>query len=597
MGMRGLIEKLIPLEDLHATVRRFPLSVMCALGLFFIVILSIHDIVDFDDEIFLRVIAILGCCYFWFGTSKLMSESQGWSAVKHYIISFIIAGGITVLFATSVVWGIHLIFVLPALLLGLMIAPYLTSGDDLSFWFFNRMMWFGVFVSYAALIMFAGGLSAALGAIHILFDVKIDSKIYGDIWSFAALVLGPVYALSWVPKTFEFTEEDCRDPPGLKFIVNWISVPMVFVYLLILYAYFGKIVMSGEVPNGHLAWLISGFAGAGIVTYMVAWPLREEGSLQLKLFYKIFFPALLIPVGFHFYAIWERISAYGITEQRYLLMISAIWFMMIALSNSFTKIPLKAIPMMLVVLMVFASFGPWGGVSISGKSQYARLESLLIKNNLIVDGKAVKAKEDISFDDRLSISSILTYLCNTERDALLIPLFSDVHKQYLSYGSHCYAGNMTKQIGFQYVNKYNRGNNNNENFNIWVQKKGMLKVDGYDFLLNDQSVYARDEKPNDKIKASGVFEDNNELRILLNKQGDLIFKLEDDVILTHNLNAFVDQNKNKNHSNDGEPLILDLEADRIKARIFIKSMNGKIKDQNVELNRMSFDIVLRLKDK
>ncbi|PCI56949.1 MAG: hypothetical protein COB36_01375 [Alphaproteobacteria bacterium] len=594
MGMQKLIEKLLPLEDLYATVRRFPLPVMCALGLFFIVILGIHDIINFKEDSIARVVASLGCCYFWFGISKLMSESQGWSAVKHYIISFIVAGGIIALFALSSVWAIHLLFVLPALLLGLMIAPYLTSGDDISVWFFNRTMWFGVVVSYAALIMFAGGLSAALGAIQVLFDMRIKSEIYGDIWSFAALVLGPVYALSWVPKKFEFTEEDCNDPPGLKFIVNWISAPMVFVYLLILYAYFGKIIMTGEVPNGHLAWLISGFAGAGIVTYLVAWPLREEGSLQLKLFYKIFFPALLIPVGFHFYAIWERISAYGITEQRYLLMISAIWFLMISLSNSFTKIPLKAIPMMLVVLMVFASFGPWGGVSISGRSQFSRLEKLLIKHDLIVDGKVVKAKEDIPFDDRLSISSILDYLCRTERDAVLRPLFIDTQKENLSYGHHCYSGNMTKQLGFEYVNKYNLGKNNSENFNIWVQNKKLLKIDGYDFLLNDQSVYARDEKQDDKIKISCVFEDKGALRIILNKQGDLIFKLEDDVIIRHNLNEFVIQNKN--YSRNKDALFIDISNDKIIVRIFIKSMGGEFEDKSVKLNSLSFDVVLRLKD-
>lgn len=580
MGMQKLIDKLLPLEDLYATVRRFPLPVMCALGLFFIVVFSIHDIIDFKEESILRVIASFGCCYFWFGISKLMSESQGWNAAKHYIVSFIVAGGIIALFAFSTVWGLHLIFVLPALLLGIMIAPYLTSGDDISVWFFNRTMWFGVMVSYATLILFAGGLSVAMGAIQVLFDMRIKSEIFGDIWSFAALVLGPVYALSWVPEKFEFTEEDCNDPPGLKFIVNWISAPMVFVYLLILYAYFGKVIMSGELPNGHLAWLISGFAGAGIVTYLVAWPLREEGSLQLKLFYKIFFPALLIPVGFHFYAIWERISAYGITEQRYLLMISAIWFLMISLSNSFTKIPLKAIPMMLVVLMVFASFGPWGGVSISGKSQYTRLEKLLTKHDLIVEGKAVKAKEDIPFDDRLNISSILSYLCSTERDAMIAPLFNDA--------KYCSAHNFTKQLGFEYVSRYTSRQRQEERFNLRSTPTKHVDISKYDVLLKGVSPRIRktewsEEYPEGAQPVKVTYADNL-LGITIGTYPNIEINMKDFVA------DKIDLEKNN------LSLVLEAENEEISYRLMFSYINGQAEKGEMTVQNMTFNLYYKVKE-
>lgn len=580
MGMKKLIDKLLPLDDLYATVRRFPLPVICALSLFFIVIFSIHDIIDLKEDSIARVIASLGCCYFWFGISKLMSESQGWNAVKHYIISFVVAGGIIALFALSTVWLIHLLFVLPALLLGLMIAPYLTSGDDISVWFFNRTMWFGVFVSYAALIMFAGGLSAALGAIQILFDMKIKSELFGDIWSFSALVLGPVYALSWVPKKFEFTEEDCNDPPGLKLIVNWISAPMVFVYLLILYAYFGKIIMSGEIPNGHLAWLISGFAGAGIVTYLVAWPLREEGSLQLKLFYKIFFPALLIPVGFHFYAIWERISAYGITEQRYLLMVSALWFMMIALGNSFTKIPLKAIPMMLLVLMVFASFGPWGGVSISGKSQYTRLEKLLTKHDLIVDGRAVKAKKDIPFDDRFSISSIFDYLCRTERDALIEPFFNDL--------KGCYSHDLTKQLGFEYVSRYTSRQRQEERFYLHSTPTKYIDISKYNSLLKGISPRIRKPEWNqeypDGVQPVTVTYVDNLLKITIGTYPDIKINMKDFVADKIDL------------ENNNLTLVMEAENKDIFYRLMFSHINGDVENNETIVNSMNFDLYYRVKD-
>ena len=592
MGVQKLIEKLIPVDDLMETVKRFPLSVFCSICLFIIGIGLIHDFIDDKDEWLGRLCCILGCCYFWFGISKLMAEAQGWSLQKYLTVSFVVAGGIAALFSFATLWGIHLLFVLPALLLCLMIAPYLTGGDDLSFWFFNRTVWFGVIVSYAALIMFAGGLSIALAAIHTLFDVKIEEEVYADIWTFAALVLGPLYALSWVPEVFEYTEEDCTDPPGLRFIANWISPPMVFIYLLILYAYFIKITVSGDIPNGHLAYMISGFAGAGVVTYLIAWPLREVGSAQLKLFYKIFFPALLIPVGYHFYAIWERVGAYGITEQRYMLLVSAVWFLMIAVSNSFFKgkMPLKAIPMTLAILMVFASFGPWGGVSVSGYSQFSRMEGLLLKNNILVNGEIVKAEEDLSFEDRQNISSIIDYLCQSGRDAMIEPWFNTEGKEEWD----CYSGSkLTEQLGFEYVSAYKR-RQDNEHFYLNANYSNYIDISRYDVMFQDISIYHYNRNNDKAWKNDWAMGKDSEQHLSMEyKDGVLkVFIPEMDAIYI-NLTEFA---KEKSQYKDNhQVLVIESENNQVAYNLVFRHMNGQIIDGEPSVHSAGFDFMYRIK--
>ncbi len=594
MGIQRLIDRLLPFEELYATVRRFPLSVLCAVSLFIISLLLVHDVIDGDGELILRVISVLGCCYFWFGISTLIGESCDWSKAKSFLLSFLGAGAITALLFISSIWGMHLIFLVPALLLFLMFAPYMTRGDDLSVWFYNRCLWFGVIVSYVALFMFAGGLSVALAAIHTLFDVKIEEEVYADIWLFASLVLGPLYALSWVPKRFEFTQEDCNDPPGLKFIVNWISAPMVFVYLLILYAYFIKIVASGDVPNGHLAYMITGFAGAGIVTYLAAWPLREEGSLQLRLFYKIFFPALLIPVGFHFYAIWERVSAYGITEQRYLIMLSAIWFAIITISNLFQKIPIKAIPMTLGILMVFASFGPWGGVSVSGQSQFSRLESLMARNSLLVDGKIVKSEDGkaIPFEDRQSISSILDYLCRSERDIMLEPWFNTEGKDDWS----CYGGyKMTERLGFTHVGKWSRAPDK-ERFYLSARAQDVVDVADYDVILRRFNAYF-DASYKDSYRERGwELADGRSMRIALHRDAREVVhvSLDERELAVIDLSDFIAEKVREHDSKNA--MYYEGENAHIAYRISITNINGQIKDDKRELNSINFDFLFRLKE-
>lgn len=585
-----LLQKLIPLDDLKATAMRFPLSVLCALSLFFIAVLTIHDVIDVDEDIIARIIVVLGALYLWFGISRLIGESGVLRGGGTLALSAVGALGIAALTFTGDIWWMHFWYLGPSLFLILMFAPYLKGGDDLSVWFFNRKMWFGVLVSYVALLLLAGGLCAALWAIDTLFGVDISHRLYSDIWALAALVVGPVYALSWVPKTFSFTKEDCKDPPGLKFIVNWISAPMALIYLLILYAYFIKIVVTGEVPNGYLAYMISGFAGAGVVTYLAAHPLREDGSPQLKLFYRIFFPALLVPVLFHFYAIWERVSAYGVTEQRYMLLLSAIWFAFLGIGNIFWRMPIKTIPMVLAALMVFASFGPWGAVSVSAQSQFSRLQGLLVDTGLLVNGRIVKnmnADETISFDDRKDISSVLQYLCRTKRSEMIEGWFAGGEKFV------CNAYKLApERLGFEFVADYQREQSqDSENISLrgLSVNHAVLDVEGYRYLLGNQQVY-RAGKPWEyryaESRISALY-DHDRLSITVEGHGFVAF----DVL------GFAKAEVERNPRREEREMMMEAQEGDLRVRIMLSNINlknnlKKPKDQRLELQSFNFQALV-----
>lgn len=599
--MSGFIRKLLPIDELSSTVKRFPLSVLCAVILFVLAFALNHGIGGFDQDLLGRFVAILGCLYFWFGVTKLISEGQKLGFVAQSLLSLVGGVGIILLIGTSTLWGMHLLFIIPALLLALMFAPYLTSGDDTSFWFFNRQMWFGVVVSYAALILFAGGLSAALVAINILFGLSFGGSLFADIWLFASLVLGPIYALSWVPKKFEFTPEDCNDPPGLQFIVNWISAPMIFVYMAILYAYFGKIIITGDMPEGYLAMLITVFIGAGVVTYLVAWPMRESGSLQLRAFYKIFFLAMIVPVGFHFYAVWERISAYGITEQRYFLLLSAVWFATIAIGNVIARMPIKVIPASLCILMALASFGPWGAISLSGHSQYSRLVKLMDKNQLLDNGQAIAARETVASEDRISISSIIKYLCQTERDDMLRSMFE--------FEKNCSAYSLTKTLGFDFVhyrhNNRNYGQKSDDrgiNFNRSrkYEKHAFVDIQHYDFLIKNislKSPWVTHEEAYKKWNVAKTTENGDVISFSYNMP-DLTISYSSGEVMQIEASFNLTDYANKNVSmveKDDELSDIVFENDRIAIRLDVSRLNGKAKDGDHVVTFMGFDFYYRLK--
>lgn len=487
--MKTLLQKFLPSDELKLTIERFPLSVLAVFILSLVALALNHKILTGNDDTIARVIALLSLAYFWCGSVTVMAESLHWSALRKWVLSGLGVAGFAGIIFFGAQWSIHLMFLSPALLLLLMVAPYLRSGDDLSFWFYNRRLWFGVAVSYVALFMFFGGTCVALFAIQTLFDLEIEGWVWFDLWIFAGCLLGPIYALTWVPRQFSYTLEDCKDPPGVRFIANWISTPLVLVYLLILYAYFIKIALTGALPHGQLAGMVCAFGGAGIVTYLIAFPMRDEGSVFLKTFYKIFFPALILPVIVHFWALGVRILPYGMTEQRYAMVLCGVFLVFSAVGYGFFKtLPLRFLPMVLAGLLFLGSFGPWA-VALSTTSQMARLEHALTVNNLLVQGKIVKAKtkHTIPFAERKNISSMIEYLCNTERDEALKQWFDDGRKKpWQCYGSETV---IFDQLGFEHVSSYETAleGDGAERFSLSSASYGMphINVKGFDTLIDN----------------------------------------------------------------------------------------------------------------
>ena len=594
--MINVINQLFSVEALKDTIRRFPFSVFCAFCLFIIAILNVNEIIDLEDETLGRGAASLSSLYLWFGITKLISESRRTPVSLDIVVSMVGAAALVALFAFSSLYWIHYLLVLPALLLGIVIAPYLFGGDDWSFWQFNRKLWLGVALSMLVVFLFSCGLSLALAAIDHLFGVDVDEKLYADIGIFSSAILGPVYALSRVPKRFTFSKEEGIIPPGLRFIANWISVPIVFLYLLILYAYFIKIIVTGEMPSGHLAVMITGFVGSGVITYLIGWPLYKsgEGLPQLNLFYKIFFPALFVPVGFHFFAIWERIGAYGITEQRYVLMVSAFWFLIIAIAKSLPYIPLKIIPASLCVLLALSSFGPWGAVSVSGHSQSMFLKRLLTKYELLENGKVVKLREGekISLEDRVSISSILGYLCNTDRDHMVEPWFNVKSEKSWS----CLPSNMTRQLGFEYIYYRSADSYNDAYFNVsshYSEGKPVIDVRSYDYLVRDFSGYIHslnDNKPwEQNVKIDGQYElklffNGSELRITVDEHEaiivDLVEYLEDKAGINHEV----------------ENMYISGENSELSYKVIFHSINGEMRKGEPFPQGVTFDFLFKVKE-
>ena len=247
----GLIRLANLLPALKETFWRFGPSCIGVLTTTLVGLLMVHDPIYkglvykglVDTDWLERVLATMMIATVALTSVKLAGESANWSKAKY-------AAGVMMVLALiyHFIWQLlnqaftvtYFIFALAALL-SLMFAPYVQrQSDSDSVWYFNYQMGVGVFFAAFSALILGIGLLLIVASLGYLFEFKVPEKLFLDIWVVCWAGYFPLYILANIPKTFNFEQQHCEFPKGVKFIVNFILVPLMFAYMAILYAYFVK---------------------------------------------------------------------------------------------------------------------------------------------------------------------------------------------------------------------------------------------------------------------------------------------------------------------------------------------------------------------
>ena len=124
-------------------------------------------------------------------------------------------------------------------------------------------------------------------------------------------------------------------------------------------------------------------------------------------------------------AIWVRVRSYGITEQRYYLILLGAWLGGISLYFIFSRSKnIKAIPISLMLIGLLSLVGPWSVFSVSDGSQLHRLERILEQNGIWQPGQKVMTAKSVKQKDALQIAGTIEYFVSRDQVMLLQPIFS-----------------------------------------------------------------------------------------------------------------------------------------------------------------------------
>ena len=328
--------------------------------------------------------------------------------------------------------------VIGALVLGLVTAPYLRSdATNESMWNFDLQLGVAVAMGSLAVVIVCGGLSILFGSIQYLFDVHFIDRLYAHIWASGAALIGPLFALSMLPAQLDdrFTPSD--SPAMLEWavvaVLNFALAPLVLTYALMLHVYAAKIALTVTMPKGQIGWLVLAFGGIGTTAYMIAYQWRERGTRAVRWLVAGWFWAMMIPTLLLAVAVWERIEQHGVTPDRYCLCLFAIW--MVAMAAYFgilsRRLDLRAIPISLGAALLLSSFGPWGAVAISTRSQLHQLYAKLDEHKLLDHGQLKVTPPTLETFNQVTVSnnelrSILTELNDLDALPRIAPLFASI---------------------------------------------------------------------------------------------------------------------------------------------------------------------------
>jgi hypothetical protein len=270
--------------------------------------------------------------------------------------------------------------------------PFFKSNSVQAFWQFNKSMFLRFLLGALYSAALYGGLSLALLGVQFLLEVEMHEKIWIDLLLIIALPFNTIFFLGGVPKDVLSLEDDLSFPNGLKKFVQYVLMPLVVIYLGILYVYSVKITFLTELPKGFVTYLILAFAIAGMLALLLVSPLQTDEKTQwVKWYTKVYYWALWPLVILLFVAISTRLLEYGWTENRLIIFGLAVW--LLGITTYFTLFKgrnIIMIPLSLFVLVAVLLAGPLSAENVALRSQRNRLESLLLSQNWIDEEGALE---------------------------------------------------------------------------------------------------------------------------------------------------------------------------------------------------------------
>jgi hypothetical protein len=467
-----------------------------------------------------------------------------------------------------------------ALYLLFSIIPYFGRKKNYELYVIKLCTRFIITYLYSAILY--AGLVAILATINLLFNAEISSKFFADMAFIVVGIFAPAFFLADVPRKREETSFESY-PKVLSILLQFIIIPLLFVYTIILYSYFGKIIVTRHLPQGIIGNLVLWYSIVSTIVLFLIYPLRKVSS-WIKTFIAIFPKAIIPLLGMMFVAIGIRVSDYGITENRYFVLVVGAWVTWVMIYYAVKKDVINIFLSTSLAIIAFLSvIGPWSAYSISQISQNKRFEQIVRRYEMIDQTGSIKSpKKEFVESDKKKISGIIIY-------------FNQYHNleniKYLPVNFE--TSDMKSLFGFDLIDEGQGFSKDREYFDHHLDKdRSLVDIRDFDYFT-EYEIYGPEN----------FQQINGDYTIIYDHMGkELLIKHKGKIIYRNELEKLVTQIHRKNRGNNNpkeEEMTFKDENQDIKIQIVFKNINGSESEHTDDVNveGMGFYIFIKLKAK
>jgi hypothetical protein len=374
-------------EDARLALRMAPVEV--ALGILTAATLSWAIEVDGLEE-WVRVAVAALLAFPLIFTTSVLAAAGGLPPARRWMLvgAALLAAGLygAVLFdheTPAELWRAGMLGV--AALLVPTLVPVVMPATPMSpregFWLYNTRLVLRLLTAYGFAVALMLGLWAAVAAVQELFDVRIASEVYAHIAGALLLGLAPWALAGGIPLLVRHGGTAAEQ----AFLIArrlglYLLLPLLAVYVAILYAYTVRIVFVTELPSNLVSPLV---LAAGVMWLVAAvvlepfhWLQRKSGVARIMRV----LPLVVLPLAvLGAWAIALRVQQHGMTEFRYARLVALAGLGILCVIGLVRLVrreapPLLSIPLVFAVLLVPASIGPWSAPAVAKRSQRTGLE-------------------------------------------------------------------------------------------------------------------------------------------------------------------------------------------------------------------------------
>lgn len=275
-----------------------------------------------------------------------------------------------------------------SLVLSLFFLSFFKEKDDIASWNFTMRLIVSAAVCYLIGEIMWGGLSLLLASFNTLFGIDIDYKWYLVIGVLSGLLLSSWLFLGRIPFGKDKHDHTPIDSGFLNAVMRFLFLPLVGLYIIVLYIYAIQILIKWELPNGWVSGLVIASMVGLIVIEFGLYPVRKSQERKADNFISQYLPVVIFPLlVLMTVGIARRFSDYGITVKRLYLLTINLWFYYVCITLFLTKARrINWITKSFAIIFLLTSVFPINYFSITRKY----MDNLITK---VLDGEKLPLNE------------------------------------------------------------------------------------------------------------------------------------------------------------------------------------------------------------